>query len=146
MSARPHYFCIEITETAVISDPSAAKAALRAFRAAGVKISIDDYGAGLSSLSYLKQIAADELKLDRALVTDAATSANDRLILKSTIDLAHGLGMQLVAEGVEDEPTAAILAGLGCDVLQGYAIMRPAPLHDIISAYTRRPAHAATTA
>jgi diguanylate cyclase len=135
MSHLAQHFCIEITETAVITDPDAALAALDAFRRAGIKLSIDDYGAGLSSLAYLKQISADELKLDRALVVGARTSQRDRLILKSTIDLAHGLGMQVVAEGVEDEETCAILSTLGCDALQGYAIMRGSPLEEITVKY-----------
>ncbi|KAA0238153.1 MAG: EAL domain-containing protein [Armatimonadetes bacterium] len=114
--------CLEITETAIIADSAAALAAIAAFKQAGIRISIDDYGAGLSSLAYLKQIPADELKLDKSLVEGAASSERDRLILKSTIDLAHGLGMLVVAEGVEDEATRAVLCGLGCDTIQGYLI------------------------
>ncbi len=124
--------CLEITETAIIEDPVAALAALAALREAGAKISIDDYGSGLSSLSYLKQIAADELKLDSSIIADIKTSARDRLILKSTINLAHSLGMSVVAEGVEDEHTRALLAGLGCDLIQGYLISRPLALADLL--------------
>ena len=120
--------CFEITETAVIRDPLVAMSSIAAFRAAGIKISVDDYGSGLSSLSYLKQIEADELKLDKSLIRDLTT--RDRLILKSTIDLAHGLGMSVVAEGVEDEATLAILSLLGCDSVQGYLIARPVALAD----------------
>jgi EAL domain-containing protein (putative c-di-GMP-specific phosphodiesterase class I)/CHASE2 domain-containing sensor protein len=123
--------CVEITETAIIEDPLAAISSIEAFREAGVKISIDDYGSGLSSLGYLKQINADELKLDKSLITDIGASARDRLILKSTIDLAHGLGMSVVAEGIEDEMTLAIVRGLGCDVVQGYVIARPLSLGDL---------------
>jgi EAL domain-containing protein (putative c-di-GMP-specific phosphodiesterase class I) len=89
---------------------------------------LDDYGSGLSSLSYLKQIEADELKLDKSLIR--ALTTRDRLILKSTIDLAHALGMSVVAEGVEDEATFAILSSLGCDDVQGYLIARPGALAD----------------
>ena len=96
-----------------------------AFRAAGIKISIDDYGSGLSSLSYLKMLNADELKIDRSLVVDALDSQRDRLILKSTVDLAHGLGMSVVAEGVETEELTSCLTLLGCDVIQGYWVSRP---------------------
>ncbi len=120
--------CLEVTETAVIGNPEAALAAVARFREAGVEISIDDYGSGLSSLAYLKRIAASELKLDRSLVCDVAASGRDALLVRSTVDLAHGLGMKVVAEGVEDETTLAILAGLGCDLIQGYHVARPMPL------------------
>jgi EAL domain-containing protein (putative c-di-GMP-specific phosphodiesterase class I) len=125
--------CFEITETAIIEDPNTALASIAALRKAGIKISIDDYGSGLSSLAYLKQIAAGELKLDKSIIADIKTSARDRLILKSTIDLAHGLGMSVVAEGVEDEPTRALLAGLGCDTIQGYLVSRPLALADFVA-------------
>lgn len=120
--------CLEITETAIIGDPASAIESIARFRSAGLQISVDDYGAGLSSLSYLKQINADELKIDRSLVSDLRSNARDRLIIKSTIDLAHGLGMSVVAEGVEDLGTHATLALLGCDYIQGYLISRPLPL------------------
>lgn len=125
------HLCLEITETAIIEDPAAAIEAIGRFRDAGARISIDDYGAGLSSLSYLKQIDADELKLDKGLISEIAISPRDRLILKSTIDLAHGLGMSVVAEGVEEQATHALLAELGCDYLQGYLVSRPAPLEEL---------------
>jgi EAL domain-containing protein (putative c-di-GMP-specific phosphodiesterase class I)/CHASE2 domain-containing sensor protein/GGDEF domain-containing protein len=117
--------CLEITETAIISDPPAALSSIAAFRAAGIRIAIDDYGSGLSSLAYLKQLAADELKLDKSLIGELKSSARDRLILKSTIDLAHSLGMSVVAEGVEDGAELALLAGMGCDTVQGFLISRP---------------------
>ncbi|MEQ1619276.1 MAG: EAL domain-containing protein, partial [Terricaulis sp.] len=122
--------CFEITETAIIGDPLAAMSSIAAFRAAGIRVSVDDYGSGLSSLAYLKQIEADELKLDKSLIGDLTTNVRDRLILKSTIDLAHGLGMSVVAEGVEDETTLAALSALGCDTVQGYMIARPGALAD----------------
>lgn len=122
---------LEITETAVIDDPQKAAAAIAAFRAAGLKVSIDDYGSGLSSLAYLKMIRADELKVDRSLVSDLTRNQRDRLIMKSTIDLAHGLGMTVVAEGVEDEATLACLSLLGCDTIQGYWLSRPLALPDL---------------
>ncbi|WP_395646051.1 putative bifunctional diguanylate cyclase/phosphodiesterase [Terricaulis sp.] len=127
--------CFEITETAIIDDPLVAMATIAALRAANIRISIDDYGSGLSSLAYLKQIQADELKLDKALIQELGVSTRDRLILKSTVDLAHGLGLTVVAEGVEDRASAAILASIGCDHLQGYGIAHPLPLQDFIAAY-----------
>jgi EAL domain-containing protein (putative c-di-GMP-specific phosphodiesterase class I)/CHASE2 domain-containing sensor protein/GGDEF domain-containing protein len=125
---REKQLCLEITETALISNTEAAQASIAAFRAAGMKISIDDYGAGLSSLSYLKMIDANELKLDRSLVLEVVESERDRKILKSTVDLAHGLGMTVVAEGVETEEICGVLASLGCDLIQGWLIARPMPL------------------
>ncbi len=125
--------CFEITETGIISDPIAAMASISAYRAAGIKISIDDYGSGLSSLAYLKQLMADELKLDKSLIRDIKTSSRDRLILKSTIDLAHGLGMSVVAEGVEDEASCALLTAMGCDSIQGYLVSHPVSLAEFAS-------------
>ena len=120
--------CLEITETAVIGNPQAAMASFRAFAEAGIGVSIDDYGSGLSSLAYLKQIEADELKLDRSLIMDVARSARDALLIRSTIDLAHGLGMKVTAEGVEDGATMALLAGMGCDMIQGWHVAKPMSL------------------
>jgi EAL domain-containing protein (putative c-di-GMP-specific phosphodiesterase class I) len=125
--------CFEITETAIIEDPVTAMATVALLRQAGIQIAIDDYGSGLSSLSYLKQIAADELKLDRSLIADIATSARDRLIVRSTIELAHSIGLKVVAEGIEDEISNAILASMGCDSVQGYWISRPLVFADFVS-------------
>ena len=134
--------CLEITETAAMGRPEATLASFQQFREAGVAVSIDDYGSGLSSLAYLKRIAASELKLDRSLVCDVARSSRDALLVKSTVDLAHGLGMKVVAEGVEDQTTMALLAGMGCDLIQGWAVARPMPLADL-RAFLRRPLTAA---
>ena len=117
--------CLEITETAVIGDPEAALKAFAAFAEAGVALSIDDYGSGLSSLAYLKRIAAEELKLDRSLIVDLAYGGRDALLIRSTVDLAHALGMKVTAEGVEDAATMALLAGMGCDLIQGWHVARP---------------------
>ena len=117
--------CLEITETAVIGDPEAALKAFAAFAEAGVALSIDDYGSGLSSLAYLKRIAAEELKLDRSLIVDLAHGGRDALLIRSTVDLAHALGMKVTAEGVEDAATMALLAGMGCDLIQGWHVARP---------------------
>jgi diguanylate cyclase len=131
IAGRDHRLCLEITETAVISNTASAAAAIAAFRAAGLKISIDDYGVGLSSLSYLKMLDAHELKIDKSLVESVGDSERDRLILKSTVDLAHGLGMAVVAEGVEDHALQDVLAGLGCDIIQGYLVSRAVPLREM---------------
>ncbi len=124
--------CFEITETAVMNDPDRAMTQLRLFAEKGIPISIDDYGAGLSSLAYLKMMPAQELKIDRGLLAGLTANGRDTFLLRSTIDLGHGLGMKVVAEGVEDTQALAILQGLGCDLAQGYLISRPVPLPDLI--------------
>ncbi|MEO0883828.1 MAG: EAL domain-containing protein [Pseudomonadota bacterium] len=117
--------CFEVTETMVIQNPKQALETIGKFRDHGVSISIDDYGTGLSSLSYLKQIPAHELKIDRTFVKDLLKTSSDRLLVKSTIDLAHALGMTVVAEGIEDFGTLRALAGLGADEAQGFCISHP---------------------
>ncbi len=120
--------CFEITETAVIGNPELAFRVIGRFRDAGIRISIDDYGAGMSSLTYLRQIPADELKIDKSFVMQMAEHGRDALLVKSTVDLAHSLGLKLVAEGVETAETLALLIAMGCDVAQGYHVARPMPL------------------
>jgi EAL domain-containing protein (putative c-di-GMP-specific phosphodiesterase class I)/GGDEF domain-containing protein len=124
-------FYLELTETAAMEDPVAGLQALQVFTDLGLRISIDDFGAGYSSLSYLKSLPATEIKLDRSLICDVMTEENSRVIVKTAIDMAHGLGYQVVAEGVEDEPTFKLLQQLGCDSLQGYWLCRPIPLDAI---------------
>jgi len=113
---------LEITETAVINEPARALANLQAFADAGLKIAIDDYGSGLSSLSYLKQLPAHELKIDRLFISQLTSSHRDPLLVRSTIDLAHALGMEVTAEGVENPMTLALLKMMGCDLIQGYLV------------------------
>jgi EAL domain-containing protein (putative c-di-GMP-specific phosphodiesterase class I) len=117
--------CFEITETAVIGNPDVALGVLERFDAAGIKVSIDDYGSGLSSLAYLKQIRADELKIDKTFVTSLTAGGKDALLVKSTVDLAHSLGMKVTAEGVETREALAVLQLMGCDIAQGYHIAKP---------------------
>lgn len=112
----------EITETAFIVNPLAAIANLDRLVAAGIKVSIDDYGSGHSSLAYLKHLPADEIKIDKLFVSGMTSSNRDPLIVRSTIDLAHALGMQVVAEGVESQATLALLRAMGCDLAQGFFI------------------------
>lgn len=115
----------EITETAVIRDPESAIANLQVFADVGITIAIDDYGAGLSSLAYLKQLPARELKIDKMFVLQLTSSNRDPLIVRSTIDLAHALDMEVTAEGVETQAAMALLSVMGCDMVQGYLISRP---------------------
>ena len=122
----------EITETAVMENPEKALENIHMWHKAGIRISIDDYGAGQSSLAYLKSIPAHELKLDRQFIKDLNTSARGRLLIKSTVDLAHNLGLELVAEGVETEADLAALKLLGCDWAQGYALCKPVERDQLI--------------
>jgi diguanylate cyclase len=115
----------EITETSVIRDPESAIRHLQAFADIGVSLAIDDYGAGLSSLAYLKQLPARELKIDKMFVMQLTSSNRDPLIVRSTIDLAHALEMEVTAEGVETPSALALLSVMGCDMVQGYLISRP---------------------
>ena len=137
---------LEITETAMMDDFASAAVAIARFSQSGVGVSIDDYGSGLSSLGYLKRIAAIELKLDRSLICDVATSARDALVVRSTVDLAHSLGMKVVAEGVEDDVTLALLTGMGCDLIQGWRIARPMTLDALRSFLTEHAEPPAKTA
>ena len=122
---------LEITESAVVADPARALDVLRRLDNVGVRASLDDFGTGYSSLSAIRQLALHELKIDRSFVRDMAVSARDRAIVESTIELGHSLGLSVVAEGVEDEATFALLGGLGCDLAQGYLFARPMPAADL---------------
>ncbi|PZO00141.1 MAG: histidine kinase [Alphaproteobacteria bacterium] len=124
--------CFEITETAVIDHPDVALRIVERFAEAGIPVSLDDYGSGLSSLAYLKQIRADELKIDKAFILTLDESSRDALLVKSTIDLAHSLGLKVTAEGVETASALALLRGMGCDMAQGYFIARPMPMTGLL--------------
>jgi len=124
---------LEITETAVIDNPENAFAHLHQFVEAGVRVAIDDYGAGMSSLNYLKRLPAHELKIDRAFVSGISRSNRDPLLVRSTIDLAHALGMEVTAEGVETPAALALLSVMGCDLVQGFLIARPMPLAELLT-------------
>ncbi len=124
--------CFEITETAVIGNPDVALTVIERIAEAGIPVSIDDYGSGLSSLAYLKQIRADELKIDKAFVMTLESGGKDALLVKSTVDLAHSLGMKVTAEGVETREALAALQLMGCDLAQGYHIARPMGLDKLV--------------
>lgn len=120
-------FCLEITESAIMDDPQRAEAMLNRLSEQGFKLSIDDFGTGYSSLAYLKRLPVDELKIDKSFVMGMETDADDAIIVRSTIDLAHNLGLSVVAEGVETAAILERLQALGCDEVQGYHISRPMP-------------------
>lgn len=123
---------LEITETAVIEDTEAALANLHRIAAAGIHLAIDDFGSGLSSLSYLRDLPAHELKIDQAFVRNLTTSNRDPLLVRSAIEIARALEMEVTAEGVEDELALSLLTIMRCNYVQGYHISRPLPLPQLI--------------
>lgn len=128
----PHQLCFEITETAKVDNARQAFGNVARFAEHGVRISIDDYGSEFSSLTYLKRLPAHELKIDKRFVERIARSRRDALMVRATIELAHELGLEVVAEGVETPAAFELLASMGCDLAQGYMIARPAALEDLI--------------
>lgn len=118
---------LEVTEDAVVADPEKATELLNYLHQHGFKLSIDDYGTGYSSLAQLKQLPVQELKVDRSFVQELASDSSDQIIVKSTIELAHSLGLTVVAEGIEDETTLKWLADHQCELAQGFFISRPQP-------------------
>ena len=129
----PSALILEITETTIIRDFARCKRVIALLRDIGVAVSIDDFGAGFTSLAYLASLAVNELKLDRTLISglNDAPSGRDMAVVRGTIDLGHALGLRVVAEGIEDDASLAALARLGCDVGQGYFISRPVPAEDL---------------
>jgi len=118
---------IEITESSLMADAAQALEVLERLQAMGVGVSIDDFGTGYSSLAYLKRLPVNELKIDKSFVAHMASDENDLAIVRSTVGLAHDLGLSVVAEGVEDQDTWDLLVEVGCDIAQGYFISRPLP-------------------
>jgi EAL domain-containing protein (putative c-di-GMP-specific phosphodiesterase class I)/CHASE2 domain-containing sensor protein len=127
----PSQLALEVTESALLRSPADAIATLNELRERGFRLSVDDYGTGQSTLSYLKHLPVHELKIDKSFVTALADSENDAIMVRSTINLAHELGLDVVAEGVEDEATLAMLRGLGCNYAQGYVISRAIPPEEL---------------
>ncbi len=131
----PRHLILEITETTIMADPERALEVLKRITQMGVRVSIDDFGAGYSSLSYLKKLPANEIKIDKSFVMEMLENENDALIVKATIELGHSLSFEVVAEGVEDEETLLKLKSLGCDLIQGFYISRPIDARDFINWY-----------
>jgi diguanylate cyclase len=123
----PKTLCLEITESAIMDDPQRALQTLQRLHDMGLRLSIDDFGTGYSSLAYLKKLPLHELKIDRSFVMAMERDAADLKIVRSTIDLAHNLGLSVVAEGVETAQVWALLKRMGCDEAQGYFIAKPMP-------------------
>lgn len=129
----PHLLELEITESSAMDTPADAILHLRGFREMGVELAIDDFGTGYSSLSYLKLFPVHRLKIDRSFVKDIETDSDDAEIAAATIALAHTLGKEVVAEGVETEAQCRFLRGQQCDILQGYYFSRPLPPEEIVT-------------
>ena len=129
----------EISEHTVMADPRRAMAILERLRSLGVKLSLDDFGTGHSSLSYLKRLPLDEVKIDRSFVMGMTEDDNDAAIVRTTIDLARNLGLEVVAEGVESEAIMRDLSDLSCDVAQGFYLSRPLPAADLDAWFAARP-------
>ena len=125
------WISFEITESAILDDPGHAIRNLERLAALGCKLAIDDYGTGYSSLAYLRRLPVHELKIDKVFVLGLANDANNDIIVRSTIDLGHNMGLVVVAEGVEDEATLERLRALGCDMIQGFLISRPLATGDV---------------
>ena len=122
----PELVCLEITESSFMENPQRALHTLGRLRALGIRLSIDDFGTGFSSLAYLRKLRVHEIKVDRTFIA-AMEDSDDMVIVRSTIELAHNLGLQVVAEGIEDEKSLARLRAMGCDEAQGFFMSRPLP-------------------
>jgi diguanylate cyclase (GGDEF)-like protein len=125
-------FCLEITESAIMDDPQRAQGTLERLSALGFRLSIDDFGTGYSSLAYLKRLPVDELKIDKSFVLSMEADVDDAKIVRSTIDLAHNLGLSVVAEGVENATVWNMLRELRCDQAQGFHMGRPMAAADFL--------------
>jgi EAL domain-containing protein (putative c-di-GMP-specific phosphodiesterase class I) len=125
----PGSLILELTENALID--AEGPVILELLHAMGERVAIDDFGTGHSSLVYLQRLPIDEIKVDRSFVVNLATVSGDAVIVRSTIDLAHNLGLTVVAEGVEDEVALGMLIEYGCDIVQGYLFSRPLPASEL---------------
>jgi len=127
----PSRLHVEITEGTIMSERVRAQAVLTRLGELGAMIAVDDFGTGYSSLGHLRDLPVDVLKIDKSFVLNMGTEPGDAAIVRSTIDLAHSLGLTTIAEGVETADAVEQLTALGCDAVQGYAISRPLPAADL---------------
>ena len=125
--------CFEITETAMMMDPSRSIRNILALHECGIRLSIDDFGTGYSSLAYLKSLPVTEIKIDRSFVSEMRHDNDDQVIVRTTLNMSHNLGKEVVAEGIEDQETYQVLLELGCDIGQGYFIARPQPIDALMT-------------
>jgi diguanylate cyclase (GGDEF)-like protein len=127
----PEMLELEIPESAVMRDPERVQKMLARLSRRGVRLAVDDFGSGYASLSHLKQLPVDVLKIDKSFVQNIGTNENDEAIVRSTIDLAHSLGIVVVAEGVDSEEILRRLSAFGCDLAQGFTLSRPVPADEL---------------
>lgn len=131
-NVEPSCICLELTETLVMADPTAATVALRELKALGIRAALDDFGVGYSSMVYLQRLPVDVLKIDRAFVSGLPDDLDDRSIVTLVVGLADALGLEVTAEGIETEAQREVLLELGCRSGQGYHFARPAPIEDLV--------------
>jgi EAL domain-containing protein (putative c-di-GMP-specific phosphodiesterase class I) len=137
---QPSCLMLEVTETTLMVDPDRAAELLGRLQAIGVRVSIDDYGTGYSSLARLRELPVNELKLDRSFLVGMSHDARAGAIVRSTVELAHSLGLTLVAEGIETGEDEHILRDLSCDIGQGFHLARPLPANELMTWVADRPA------
>ena len=136
----PQYLEVELTESAVMSDPEESIAILEQLSAMGVLVSVDDFGTGYSSMSYLRRFPIDKLKIDRVFINEIVSRPEDASIVRAIVSLAHSLRLKVVAEGVETPAQLDFLKAVGCDEYQGYHFSRPLPARRVRAAwFARRP-------
>ena len=143
-SIDPSRLCVEVTEGALMEDVERSESLLRAIKQLGVTLALDDFGTGYSSLSYLKQFPFDKVKIDQSFICDINKNSQDAVITKVIISMAHGLGLRVIAEGVETEAQCEFLRTNVCDEIQGYFFSKPVPKHEmeaLLVADSRLPAH-----
>src|SRR6185369_14003566 len=133
---------VEVTETALFGDPELAQAAIQELARLGIDFSLDDFGTGYSSLVHLRRLPVSEIKIDKSFVKRMATDSDDRAIVESIILLGHTLRLRVVAEGVEDEPTARMLLECGCDIAQGWLYAPAMPADELLAWLASHPANA----
>jgi EAL domain-containing protein (putative c-di-GMP-specific phosphodiesterase class I) len=139
----PGLLTLELTERAVLRDPDGAAEILGRLHEAGVRLSVDDFGTGYSSLALLQRLAVDEVKIDRSFVARMTRSRSDLVLVRSTVELAHNLGLVAVAEGVEEKEQARLLRQLGCDAAQGFLFAPALPGAEVAAWLAAQPAAAA---
>ena len=125
------WITLEVTENAIVGEPGHALKNLERLHELGCKLALDDFGTSYSTLAYLRRLPLDELKIDKSFTMGMAADASDALIVRSTIELAHKLGLAVIASGVEDEATLNQLRELGCDAVQGFLVSRPLAAEDV---------------
>jgi EAL domain-containing protein (putative c-di-GMP-specific phosphodiesterase class I) len=140
VGVEPGLLTLELTEGVVVADPALAAVRLGELRSLGVKVSVDDFGTGYSSLTYLKGLPVDEVKIDKGFVDAITTDPADRAVVRGVVDIAHTLGLTVVAEGVEEQEQHDMLRSLGVDEIQGYLHARPMPAIDAAQWIRRRDA------